>query len=541
MTAGRDPRIFVFAEGNNKLSVHEGPEADRRFTIDVPEPWTAKVLLPDAKAMLLGNKDGTVSIWSTESGHLILESDPPPEGTMGVEVRTIAVAPDGTWFAVVPAGAHVAIRSTADGMELRTLPVIASAIAVSRDGARIATATGNSATLWNAETGEQSFSTPGSAAILGLAWSPDGRYLATVTADTINLWTTDDGKLDRRIGGRHLSGPVAFTPDSQRVIAAQSQYPAAGYGYSTLGSWNVATGESAIERRGPAGSVTDVHVSDDGRLSAVSIDASLTHWDVGTRKLARAVQPPVPQVIGAELSDDGRVAVFGRSGKLTLWDTERDLEIVTGPGHYFNPARLHVHGDGSLLATMGDFGMRALYDTDAKQVRFRIAGDEAIFTPDGSTLAVVGKNSFGLDVATGEELAVFPDPIKGIRRIAFSPDGRTFVEAVPNGVLSVRETKGMTRTRDLGGNTGRVMDITFTRDARHVAVVTPAAIVIWDLKAKSTAPVASIPLATPFEQASWQGIENNVAFEFSPEGRHILLGRTDGTIQVFRIPRKADE
>jgi WD40 repeat protein len=168
-------------------------------------------------------------------------------------------------------------------------------------------------------------------------------------------------------------------------------------------------------------------------------------------------------------------------------------------------------------------------------VRFRHAGTIGgiSYSPDGKTLASCSVGMIHLwDVATGRELwRVAHESTK----LAFSPDGKLLAGGGERGVVLRDATTGKERSvlQD-----GIVHALAFAPDGKTLASVGIAPgggekVRLWDL-------------ATGRER---QCFENSVAAAFSPDGKTLAVGTTDGVVRlwnhstsrdIYRFPAKTE-
>jgi WD40 repeat protein len=218
-------------------------------------------------------------------------------------------------------------------------------LAVSPDGRTAATGSkDNTIRLWDLELRALRVQLTGhEGGVQALAISPDGRTLASGGADrTLRLWDLQAGRPQGRVLGRcdDEVDALAFTPDGSKLVAG-GPGAAAGPGKPAPGRlsvWSVAGGRQIHTLLGPAGAITSLAISPDGRLvAASSSDRTVWLWQVETGKALGAMrgQGPIFQVA---FTPDGRRLVTvgpnsGEGGEIRVHDVAARQEVGTLPGH----------------------------------------------------------------------------------------------------------------------------------------------------------------------------------------------------------------
>jgi WD40 repeat protein len=157
-------------------------------------------------------------------------------------------------------------------------------VAFSPDGQRLASANGETVTLWDATTGHEVFDLRGhSGPVQSVAFSPDGQRLASAGGQSfvgkpgeVKLWDATTGQDILTLRGH--TDPVfsvAFSPDGQRLASTS--------GDRTVRLWDATTGQEVLNLRGHTSSVFSVAFSPDGqRLASASDDTTVKLWDSTT-------------------------------------------------------------------------------------------------------------------------------------------------------------------------------------------------------------------------------------------------------------------
>src|SRR5262249_36278914 len=96
-------------------------------------------------------------------------------------------------------------------------------------------------------------------------------------------------------------------------------------------------------------------------------------------------------------------------------------------------------------------------------------GDDAAFSPDGSKLAIArGQSLYLLDASTGAPLAE-SSLGGGLRRVAYSPDGRRFAATCwTDGVVHLYDGTTGKKLAALRDHSQPVKDMVFSSDGAHL-------------------------------------------------------------------------
>jgi WD40 repeat protein/DNA-binding SARP family transcriptional activator len=329
------------------------------------------------------------------------------------------------------------------------------------------------------------------------AVSPDGSVFALGgQTGRIRLLDLRSGQV-RSFRGRHNGSVLRaiFTPDGGTLVTAGND--------GEVTAWDVERGRIAERFTGQRGEVWGLDVTADGRTLVTSAtDGRAVVWDLaGDRRLDRRF------TVGAPLDTSIRAAWF-------VIDVTRGLAISP---------------DGSTLAVTQSGGAVDLIDARTLRRRQTIqamqdfAGNVA-FSPDGRLLAVVGGN--GRITLWNARTLRSAGELRGLRAdaqaLAFSPDGRFLAAAEAlftpprMRVWDVRRRK-LTRFRSDSTSSG---SLAFSPDGRWVAAENGFGADVLD--ARSGRLVKSVEI---------DGASRSVAF--SPNGSHLVIGSSDGTIHFF--------
>lgn len=306
-----------------------------------------------------------------------------------------------------------------------------------------------------------------------MAFTQDGTALECWDSGSIQFWDVATAKKIRSsdIPGRWV---MAFSRGG-KLVATESPVTIET---RNIRLWNVETGASIATIEGNPDRFTAVAFSPDDKILAIGKrDGTIGLWDVATGKRIPSASWSAED--GHQVGSHGdklevRALVFSADGRtlateiglirlpdpdwscIKLWETatHKYTTIVGGAHPVFSP-------DGKLLATVcqehgGENAGRnvvAIWEVVTGKKTTTLTGhstrfDSLAFSPDGKILAAGAKEAMIelWDLATEKGNPVFDDEIrdedrmmgdKAVRRIAFSPDGKTLASS-PNYGLKIK-------------------------------------------------------------------------------------------------------
>ncbi|KUJ37782.1 hypothetical protein ADL25_27270 [Streptomyces sp. NRRL F-5122] len=429
MALSRGGRILATADAEGTVRLWDATTGQPRLTLaDHDDDVTAVAFSPDGRTLATGTLHGTAQTWDASTGRRLTAI------TGGHNDRVIALAfsPDGRTLATTSyddtarlwdastgsrrltlTGGHkygvIALAFSPDGRTLATtsydgtvrlsdtgrsrttfdLDGPVRAVALSRDGRTLATASDKKAELRNTATGDHTFLAEPDVAML--AFSPDGRTLATLSdKGTARLWDPKTGRRRLTLANRVIA--LAFSWDGRTLATASDK--------GTVQLWDISTGRSRAEfpsRRQP---VVSLAFSRDGHTLATASDKGTVQlWDISTGRSRTTQTRPDGPVHAVTISPDGRVlATVSEEGTVRLWDTATGHRRTTLTGNTEGVISLAFSRDGLTLATGDSDDTARLWDTATGRIRTALTRHtdevtEVAFSWDGRSLATGSDDS----------------------------------------------------------------------------------------------------------------------------------------------------
>jgi WD40 repeat protein len=392
LTAGRDRTVRTW-DGATMPALFSRPGVGARSNL---------LLGPDG-ATVVEAMPGLVLVWDHPQGH-IRQLVFPREGSPNT-IGPVALAPDAKILAVAQRREGVALYDLPADRELRTLDVVAEAVAFAPDGRALAIlglkGEELELRLWRVATGKAvvTFQAPPggferTAKVLDsndyvrtIAFSRDGRWLAVAECcygrkgwrgTRFVVWETATGQLVRELTELSCDpAQIAFTPDGLALAATGSQSRQRAQDREAT-FWDVASGQLLGRVLGHAGHVSCLAFAPDGRtLLTGGSDGTVLVWDAA--QLPRSKTLPPRQLAAAELAalwsdlaGDARAAFDAaswRGGRGSVVFLRKHLQPATvAPVAQIRQAIADL-GDGryavrakasALLETQGPYGEKAL-------------------------------------------------------------------------------------------------------------------------------------------------------------------------------------
>ena len=147
------------------------------------------------------------------------------------------------------------------------------------------------------------------------------------------------------------------------------------------------------------------------------------------------------------------------------------------------------------------------------------------FSPDARTIAVGGYRDIELwDLDTKQEVATLTSHLDGVFSVAFSRDGQTLVSASYDKTIKVWDVENKKAIATLTGFSGGLESMAFSPNGRTIAVGGWKNIELWDLDTKQK--IATI--------GGHSKRINSIAFNFN--GETLATSSHDNTVKIWNIP-----
>ena len=570
------------------------PDGRLLRTLDVAAVRPRIAIAPDAATLAVAG-NGTVELWSTQGNRL--RFFPRMDA---VTLGAVAFSPDGSYVVACTGAARRSYCQLFDlgGQPLARLdtPVGLSgtvAVVVAPGGEVLYTAGEKSVVKWHRSGKQLARFDPGPEFVSALALSPDGTRLATAAGDrglfhlprpgakeevrvtrlfdangkqvgefpshrTRDLRFSDDGGWivsggsddglvlvhDRdghpvarlAVGKKGDDSPahVALAPDRSLLAVASHRFKPVSLRLYDL------EGRLVSRFAGAGSGVIQIALDPTGGVIVTTAsDGQVRFWTLDGRLVRRfSAEDDYPELLAVE--PRGRFLVTG-SAKLVLWDGRGKALARARVSRGFGRA-LAFSPDGKTLYAGDSRGEVTVVPLEpgAKPKRFRVyTGDDVsalAVSPGGDLVAAGGTwERFRIVDRGGAVRASFdnpkgtPAPFSSVRGLAFTPDGRELI------VVTARKARQLA-VFDLQGRLLRSAD-TGNRYLSGALAVSPsgklAAVTV-------NSDVGLFDVATMERRATLRGHQGSVrSLAFTRDECHLVSGGGDGTVRVWNLENGA--
>jgi len=543
---------------------------------------------PDGKFAVTGSADHIARVWEIASGKEITHM------THNDSVQSVAFSPNGKYIASASADNTIRIWDSATGEEVVHMTHIGPKLRIiySSDGKYIISSSSDrTARVWNTTTGKEVAHWLHGDSITAIAFSPDSRHVATGSADnTARVFDTTTGQEIARVTHYKPVTAIAFSSDGKYVVSGSMDGAAK--------SWNADTGEEAalILSGGTESSsakceasVTSVAFSPDEKFIALGCQdvSPLSKYPYNENITIRIWRTSIDGLkeyyyyLKIPFTDTVTSLGFSPNSKYLLTSSEdhtaRVWEVSSGREisrmtHDDAITSIAFSADGKQVMSSSLDHTARVWETLPWQEAMHGNNSGSIaaiaLSPDGKYIASGGRDGTILiqEMITGQEVVQMKlggkNPSKditanpriywmsqseenGVSSIAFSPDGKFIASGSADNTVRIWDVaKGQEISRMLpdyyaatqNGTTyyiSGVYSVAFSPDGKYVASGgTDGDVYVWEVSSKKEiarlAPLLKNAM-TPYVSY------NALSIAFSPDGKYVVSGSTDKTVRIWEI------
>ncbi len=527
----------------------KGGEAEKVYT-GPGYPLMAVAISPDGQLLAAGGENGTLVIFDVQSGKLLqrLIGHATKGESDDMDVWGVAFTPSGQQLISAGADKKIILWQRQDITEQAVDKISAQsadlfqkqreldapdkvrAISISPDGKLLSSGgTDNDISLWELSSGKKlkTLHQLGGINWYGLSFSPDGHYLASSSGNTATIWQLDTGKsLHVLTGHTDQVNNLNFSADSSKLVTSSSD--------TTLRLWNVASGEQQRVFNGHQNRVWAASWLGDYLLSG-SDDRTIRLWDSSSGVGLRVLQGHESGITAFALHG-GTVWSASNDGTVRRWSLTMPFQQARVlPSEPFSavitPALNHVvvgfaNGDLSLYNAKKQ---EPIWQKSAahnnKITRLTVSCDGSLLA--SGSLDTIAKIWQVQQTATGiglQETQTLEGHEDAIHALAFSPDAKTLATASYDGqigLFAVNNPKQVNFIKD--AHQGLVVSVEFANTGKHLVSsgYEDRSLKLWNIQ---TNPPTSKNLPLANNGLLWSSI--------SPDGQK-LVGVGRGFVNIY--------
>ncbi|PAV14715.1 nucleotide-binding-oligomerization-domain like receptor [Pyrrhoderma noxium] len=498
---------------------------------------------PDAKSIVFGNNQGTILVFSVDTGE---QGGEPLKGHTDF-VSCLSFSSDGQYFASGSYDKTINIWDV-DRRKVKISPFkkhtqAVSAVNFSPSGTNVISGSWDGTILiWDAFTGEVLREIKCDSGVRIVIYSPNELYILAGGWRWIRMWKVEDVKAPPKVFevGYKSILRVAFSPDSSRFVSLNEdrdeiqiwdaswseeettsileeqgliysmalspsgEFIASGSWGGSIYLWNVLSGElvKKLKLRSDVNSVSFCPVNE--KLIAFGTwdgtgTGTVEVWDVTNEEpFTIGKHKKTVECVAFSLPDGNHVASGSCDNTTCIWNVE-SRKLALGPliGHKGGVRAVAYSPDGTRLASGSSDKTVRIWNSETGQLLSTLNGHSGwaksvAYSFDGSRI-VSGSNDNTIRVWNAESGEIIGEPITGhdnwVKSVCFSPDGKRILSGSDD-------------------NTARV----------------------WDTDTGK-------PLFPPFRGHT--GWDNSVCF--FPDGTRFATGSWDGTIKIWTLDEIPNE
>jgi len=364
--------------------------------------------------------------------------------------------------------------------------------------------------------------------IRDVVFSRDGKTLASISDEGQEVIFWDATRRERKgkpvIANQSILS-IAFAPDNKTVAIS-------GLDGSIVFFESDKMSESKPALMGHKLQVVSLDFSSTGKhLASASIDDTVILWDwVNRVKLAEVRGRCVT------FSPDGTLLVTQHGADILLWNGETGVQIGSMLGDDVGDVcALAISPNGRLLASLAQENTLVLWDLAARNKVTSIRPAHAFirkiaFSPDGKTI-VTGDGKNGVVLRDARTLMPIEPSLEAhqdrVMAAEFSPDGKLLATGSRDRTVMLWEVASRTPLGVLlEKEPGTLTGIALSRDGRTVATTRPGKLRIWDVHSRT---LLGVPL---------EGGKTFMSVAMNSTGDIVATGTADGKIVFWDILRR---
>ena len=479
---------------------------------------------------------------------------------------------------------------TAMGSITCAAPVVAAALSPD-DRLITLTTTGPSVETWTADMLVRRWARPIDVPAAAVAFSPDGRIVSIGSNDgSIRSFEAGSGQMTSVLRG-HVNPVVAlvYAADDRLVSAATHRMitsvadarHVSAAATRSLRLWN--PGEAGLRLVGRHDdAVTEVAFGPSGAtLYSSGCDGTIREWRLAKPEVPRVFRGHVPTkvdtgwlklpdvnvVVSLAVNADGSLlASAGMDNTVRLWSAASGDQVAVLDGG--GGGMVAFSPDGLRVAAVGGAGAVRIWNASTGAVLHDLASEGSSdflqFTTDGRSLVARGERSIRVwDAATftlRQTIQVGEGPFGGqspyVPPTALSRDGRRVAVGMGDGNVQIRQLDGGQLVKLLKGSGDSILAVAYSPDDTRLAVAAADGTVhLWDASTWEDVLGLDLDKAWAVESAPGRpaapmlgrrllklalGVpgEVPVAVAFSPDGRRLASGWSDGAVVVWNAGPK---
>ncbi|KAF2149889.1 WD40 repeat-like protein [Myriangium duriaei CBS 260.36] len=396
-------------------------------------------------------------------------------------VVAVALSPDSLTIASGSTDGTVRLWSAQTGEEKFTFrghSKWVKAVTFSADGKLVCSAAVFEITLWHAKTGEtiRQIEVTTTRNFHSMAFSLDTKIVLSPSRDrSLRVYDMLTGEEVQTFAEHSTSlWILAFSPDAETVASFSN--------HGDVCLWSARTGKVIQKFEQYKGNRFKAAVfSPDKTILAVSMGGSpsIRLLDIQTGEHQRVLEGHEEPVRGLTFSPDGStLASASEDHTVRLWNVETGTEMCIFLGHtHYVESLAFFPGSKILISGSADKTVRIWDIEKGKPLQTSINHDEVVtslsFSPLGDKVAsACVLEDWTIRIwsrHTGKQIHRLEGHSGGVRALAFSPDGKTIASASSDHTLRLWNAETGDEEKALRGHKGAVRRLTYSPDGRLIA------------------------------------------------------------------------